>query len=50
MSAIRKRTVWARFPEFVRTMRQAVYLRHGIREERYPIAMRRVLYLANRGR
>jgi hypothetical protein len=46
MSTIKKRTVWARFPEFVRRMRQAVYLKHGIREERYPIEMRRVLYLA----
>lgn len=48
MSAIRKRTVWTRFPETIRRMRVAIYLHGGIPEETYPLAMRRVLYLANR--
>lgn len=47
MSA-KKRAIWTRFPEMVREMRKAVMLKHGIKEERYPIAMRRVLYLAYR--
>jgi len=46
MSNAKKRALWSRFPEMIREMRKAVFLKHGIPEEKYPIAMRRILYLA----
>ncbi len=48
MSKIRKMVLWSRFPFAIREMRKAVFMKHGIKEERYPVEMRRILYLANR--
>lgn len=48
LTATNGREVHSRFPAFVREMARAIWMRHGIPEERYPVEMRRVLWLANR--
>lgn len=45
---IKKRVIHTRFPETVKKMKQRLYLHVGMPEEKYPIEMRRVLYLAYR--
>ena len=48
MGKVKKRTVWTKYPEWVREVRIRAMHGAGMREDRYPIGLRRLLMLAYR--
>lgn len=50
MSAIKKRAVWSKFPDWVKEVRTRHFHGAGMPEGRYPAELRRLLMLAYRRR